>query len=131
MNTFVSLGVDIHIIIPVDWLGSQTLPRGKIKTSYVFFFYGFWNCNVTDLSHPFLLCVPEQGLCLCFLKYSRLVASADRAFLARYYWCFIRQGKQRWGKKCIMWDLSSIFFLQNKISPLLLMKVVNIKNTWV
>lgn len=53
------------------------MSAGKIRIAFVF---PIWllNCNLTDLSH-LLLCVPEQGMCLCFLKCSRLLESGNES----------------------------------------------------
>lgn len=51
------------------------MSAGKIRIAFVFLVW-LLNCNVTDLSH---LCVPEQGMCLCFLKHSKLLESGSKS----------------------------------------------------
>lgn len=53
------------------------MSAGRIRIAFVFLIW-LLNCNLTDLSH-LLLCVPEQGMCLCFLKCSRLLESGSKS----------------------------------------------------
>lgn len=53
------------------------MSAGKIRIAFVFLIW-LLNYNLTDLSH-LLLCVPGQGMCLCFLKCSRLLESGNKS----------------------------------------------------